>query len=460
VRARLALLLLTAGLLLPRAADAQVMRESGPFAGAENFGPQGPNAPGGGFNNFAVNMGGPMSGGPQGSGFGGAPYGNGNGGGAGTPPNYGGTAEPPGLAGAARFGMRQAFGGGAGAASQTETAQATFLAMTQFTQTVLDPAIDGRGIGRAEFDAELSAYADPGNDRTHGGIGREAYEAIYGKPSLAAPHWSIWAAGFGGSQLSTSGTGSTSRSFGTVVGADYSLTPQTRMGFALAGGGTGFANNFSSGRSDLFQAGTFVRDSVGTAYVATALTYGWQAITSDHQVTPAGSDQFSAAVNANAYSGRIESGYRFATPWLGITPYAAGQITMFRLAASAGQPAYAADQSAATSSSNSFTDSRSELGLRAGTSFLLAGGLLDLRGRLAWAHDFSATQSMPAVLFQAVSPQGFVIGSTALAPNSALTGVSLQLRTINGWSASANFDSELSSLVRSYTGKAVVRYTW
>ncbi|TYL87709.1 autotransporter outer membrane beta-barrel domain-containing protein [Bradyrhizobium cytisi] len=466
MRARLALLLLTAGLLLPRAAHAQVVREYGAFAGSENFGYPGPNATGGGFGNFGggnnfAGTGGQMLGPPpQASALGGVPYGNGNGGGPGMQPNYGWNAEAPGLAAAGRFGMRQAFGGGSAAASsQTETAQATFLAMTQFTQTLLDPAIDGRGIGRPEFDSELSAYADPGNDRTHGGIGREAYEAIYGKPSLAAPHWRIWASGIGGSQMTTGGNGSVSRSFATAVGADYSLSPQTRVGFALAGGGTGFASNLSSGRSDLFQAGTFVRHTIGAAYVATALAYGWQAITSDHQVTPAGGDQLAPAINANAYSGRIESGYRIATPWLGVTPYAAGQITMFRLATNPGQPAYAADPSATTSGSNSFTDSRSELGLRAGTSFLLAGGLLDLRGRLAWAHDFSATQSMPAVL-QAVSPQGFVIGSTAIAPNSALTGVSLELRALNGWSAAANVDSELSSLVRSYTGKAVLRYTW
>lgn len=476
--ARLALLLLAAGLLLPRAADAQVMREYGAFAGSENFGYPGPTPPGGGFGNFGGGnnfggsnfggMGGPMFGGPPPmSGFGGAPYGNGNGGGPGPQPNFGWNAEPPGLAGAARFGMRQTFGGGSTASSQTETAQATFLAMTQFTQTLLDPAIDGRVVGRAEFDQELSAYADIGNDRTHGGIGREAYEAIYGKPSLAAPHWSIWAAGFGGSQTTTDGSGSSARSYATAVGADYSLSPQTRMGFALAGGGTGFANSFSSGRSDLFQAGTFVRHSIGAAYVATALAYGWQSITSDRQVTSAGSDQPSAAVNANAYSSRIEGGYRIATPWLGITPYAAGQVTMFRLAAYTGQPAYAADPSQPSASSSSFTDGRSELGLRTSTSFVLAGGLFDLRGRLAWAHDFSATQSMPAV-FQAFSgqgsgqgsSQGFVIGTTALAPNSALAGVALELRGVNGWSAGANFDSELSSLVRSYTGKAIVRYAW
>jgi hypothetical protein len=41
-----------------------------------------------------------------------------------------------------------------------------------------------------------------------------------------------------------------------------------------------------------------------------------------------------------------------------------------------------------------------------------------------------------------------------------LTGVALELRAVNGWSAAANFDSEVSSLLRSYTGKAVLRYSW
>jgi hypothetical protein len=39
----------------------------------------------------------------------------------------------------------------------------------------------------------------------------------------------------------------------------------------------------------------------------------------------AGFDQLQARFNANAYSGRIEGGYRFVSPWVnvGITPYAA-----------------------------------------------------------------------------------------------------------------------------------------
>ncbi|WP_262048163.1 autotransporter outer membrane beta-barrel domain-containing protein [Bradyrhizobium sp. Bra78] len=462
VRARL--LLFLTGLLLPNAAAAQATREYGAFAalpgfavqgvwvqgfGAQGFGAGGPSASGYGSNNFA----GAGFGGPQPSSFAGAWFGNGGGGGGMQP------AEPPGVAGGARFGMRQAFGGGSEGASQSEAAQATFLAMTQFTQTLLDPAIDGRGVGPAGLDAELAAYADPGADRTHGGIGREVYGMIYGKPSLAAPHWSVWAAGFGGSQVSTGGSGAASRSFGTVAGADYSLSPQTRIGFALAGGGTGFANNFTSGRSDLFQAGGFVRHSVGPAYVASALGYGWQAITGDYQVTPAGTGSLNAAVNAYAYSGRLESGYRLAVPWVGITPYAAAQITAFRLPADATQPPSAANAFPAASGNDSFTDTRTELGLRTSASFALFSSVMSLRGRLAWAHDFSAGQAMPAA-FQPLPAQRFVTGGTALARNAALTGVAIELRDLNGWSATANFDSEVSSVMRSYTGKAVLRYAW
>ena len=72
-----------------------------------------------------------------------------------------------------------------------------------------------------------------------------------------------------------------------------------------------------SGRSDLFQAGAFVRHTVGAAYLTGALAYGWQDITTDRTVTVAGVDRLRAQFNANAFSGRIEGGYRFVTPWIG-----------------------------------------------------------------------------------------------------------------------------------------------
>src|SRR6202012_361351 len=141
---------------------------------------------------------------------------------------------------------------------------------------------------------------------------RDAY-AMFTKTSLAKtwePRWSVWAEGFGGSQTTNGnaavGSNNTvSGIAGTAVGADYLLSPRTIAGFALAGGGTSFGvGNFGAGRSDLFQAGAYVRHTDGAAYVTAALAYGWQDITTTRNVMIAGMDQLRAEFNANAYSGR------------------------------------------------------------------------------------------------------------------------------------------------------------
>jgi hypothetical protein len=185
----------------------------------------------------------------------------------------------------------------------------------------------------------------PGRKRTR--AERDAYAAIYRKASIRDtydPRWSVWAASFGGSQTTDGNSvlgsnNTTSRVFGMAAGADYIFSPRTIAGFALAGGGTHFSvANGGSGRSDLFQAGVFIRHAVGKAYISGALAYGWQDVTTDRTVTIAGVNQLRAQFNANAFSGRVEGGYRFVTPWMGgigITPYAAGQFTTFDL------PAYA-----------------------------------------------------------------------------------------------------------------------
>ena len=156
--------------------------------------------------------------------------------------------------------------------------------------------------------------------------------------------WSVWAAGFGGGQTTdgnavTGSSTATSRIYGVAAGADYWLSPATVAGFALAGGGTNFSvANGGSGRSDLFQAGAFIKHTAGAAYVSAAAAYGWQDVTTDRTVTIAGIDRLRAQFNANAFSGRVEGGYRYVAPWiggLGLTPYAAAQVTTIRL------PAYA-----------------------------------------------------------------------------------------------------------------------
>jgi autotransporter-associated beta strand protein len=347
--------------------------------------------------------------------------------------------------------------------------QTTFDAVNQFMGVMTDPFMAGRSI-----DPNSAAIPYNGEALAYAGRGRpsDALAAITRKAPPLAPvfqaSWNVWAAGFGGSG-STDGNAAagsnktTSSIYGTAVGADYWFSPATVAGFSLAGGGTNFSvDGGGAGRSDLFQAGAFVRHGVGSAYVIAAAAYGWQDITTDRNVTVAGLDRLHAEFSANTWSGRIEAGNRFVLPWvggLGLTPYVAGQATVFDL------PSYAETATAGTTtfalaySGRTITATRSELGLRSDKSFAVDDAIFTLRGRAAWAHDFNSDRNVTAT-FQALPGASFVVNGAAQARNAALTTVSAEMKWINGWSVAASFEGEFSEVTQSYAGKGVVRYAW
>jgi T5SS/PEP-CTERM-associated repeat protein/autotransporter-associated beta strand protein len=365
----------------------------------------------------------------------------------------------------------------------TATQQTTYDAMNLFVGLLTDPFIGNREYCDDPVDdpvmdphcrgggAGAGAFAS-GDKPRESRAERDAHAAVYGKaPAPVAPfgqRWSVWAAGYGGSQTTdgnaTLGSNNTtSRIYGAAVGADYRLSPYTLAGFALAGGGTNFSVvNSGSGRSDLFQAGAFIRHNAGAAYFSGALAYGWQDITTNRTVTVAGLDQLRAQFNANAWSGRVESGYRFVSPWMGgigITPYAAGQFTTFDLPAYAEQAVTGTNTFALAYGAKSVTDMRSELGLRTDKSYAMQDGILTLRGRVAWAHDFNPDRNIGAT-FQTLPGAAFVVNGAAQASDSALVTASAEKKWLNGWSAAATFEGEFSSVSTSYAGKGVVRYSW
>jgi autotransporter-associated beta strand protein len=388
-----------------------------------------------------------------------------------------GGALPPGFV--ALFGLTGANLNAALTQLSGETAvgsqQATFNAMTLFMGTLLDHLIGGEGSAStpgatpyAEESADASASDSGGEQRSN--YERDAYgmmTKIRPRNNWFDPHWSVWTSGFGGSQTSngnaTLGSNSaTSGVFGAAAGADYWLSPNTIAGFALAGGGTTFTvANAGGGRSDLFQAGAFIKHNVGAAYISGAVAYGWQDITTDRTVTVAGIDRLHARFNAIAYSGRVESGYRFVAPWIGvgITPYAAGQFTTFDLPAYAEQVLSGANTFALAYGAKSVTASRSELGVRTDKSWAMQDAILTLRGRTAWAHDFNPDRSIGAT-FQTLPGASFVVNGAAQARNSALSTASAEMKWQNGFALAATFEGEFSDVTRSYAGKGVARYSW
>ena len=354
----------------------------------------------------------------------------------------------------------------------TGSQQTTFDAMNQFLGVMTDPFIAGRGDG-VSAGGNAAGYAGEGGALGYAGVRNpnNALAAIYTKAPRAPSfeqRWSTWVAGYGGSQTTGGnaalGSNTTTSSIaGTAVGADYRISPDTLAGFAIAGGGTSFSvAGAGSGRSDLFQAGAFIRHNAGPAYISAALAYGWQDVTINRSVTIAGTDMLRAEFNANAYSGRIEGGYRYLTPWLGgvgLTPYAAGQFTTFDLPSYAESVLAGAGTFALSYNARDVTDTRSELGVRTDKSWALTDSILTLRGRLAWAHDYDPNRSIAAT-FQALPGASFVVNGAAQASDSALTTASAELKWINGWSAAATFEGEFSDVTASYAGKGVVRYAW
>jgi uncharacterized protein with beta-barrel porin domain len=348
----------------------------------------------------------------------------------------------------------------------TASQQTTFDAMTQFMGLMTDPFMNRGGGTNATPGA--SGYADEAN--AYAATKKTDAFAMFTKaPSQSfEQRWSVWGAGFGGSQA-TSGNAAvgsnntTSSVYGTAVGADYVFSPNTIAGFALAGGGTNFSvADGGSGRSDMFQFGANVRHNEGPAYISAALAYGWQDITTNRTVTAAGTDMLRAEFNANAWSGRVEGGYRFVSPataGVGITPYAGAQFVTFDLPAYAEAAIAGANTFALGYGARSVTDPRSELGIRTDKSWLVNDGVLTLRGRFAWSHDYEPDRSIAAT-FQALPGSSFVVNGAAQASDSALTSASIEMKWRNGWSVAGTFDGEFSNVTSSYAGKGVVRYQW
>ena len=279
-----------------------------------------------------------------------------------------------------------------------------------------------------------------------------------------APRWTAWGGAYGGSNK-TSGDPAVlgshdlaARTAGFAGGLDYRLSPNSVVGLALAGGGTNWslANGLGGGKSDAFQAGVYGATKYGPAYLAAAFAFTNHWMSTDRFAV---GDHLTASFNAQSYGGRIESGYRFATWYGGVTPYAAIQAQSFRT------PGYSETDTtgggfALAYNSRTGTDTRSELGTRFDRVLALyTNAVLSLRARVAWAHDW-VSDPMLAPVFQTLPGASFIVNGATPAKNSALASAGTELRLANGIALLAKFDGEFASRSTTYGGTGTIRYRW
>jgi outer membrane autotransporter protein len=170
------------------------------------------------------------------------------------------------------------------------------------------------------------------------------------------------------------------------------------------------------GKSDAFQAGVYGATKFGPAYLAAAFAFTNHWMSTDRL---AFGDHLTADFNAQSYGGRLEGGYRFGTPYGGITPYAAIQAQSFH-APGYSEAGLIPNGFALAFTSRGATDTRSELGARFDRVLALyTNAVLALRGRLAWAHDWVSDPTLTP-LFQTLPGASFIVNGATPPRDSAL----------------------------------------
>jgi outer membrane autotransporter protein len=346
--------------------------------------------------------------------------------------------------------------------------QAAFQLMNQFLLLMLNPFGENRG-GFAAAEAGLPAAAGRfAPERALPPATTLAYAAVTPpRPAAFAERWSVWGSAYGGSGSAHGDPGIGSHDFGVhtagfAAGLDYRFSPDTLLGFALAGGGTswGLAQGLGGGRSDVFQAALYGSQRFGAAYLSGALAFANHWTTTSRTVTLVETNQLGASFTAQNWAGRIEGGYKLAFAPYTLAPYAAVQAQSFSTPSYGETAAFGSALFGLSYASRTGSVVRAELGSWASANVALAGGAtLNVFGRAGWAHDWQDTPQAAAT-FLTLPTASFIVAGAKPAPDLAVVTAGSELRLAGGVSVMAKFDGEFGQGTRSYAGTARVRYVW
>ena len=236
---------------------------------------------------------------------------------------------------------------------------ASFQISNQFLLAMLNPfgsdrsgSFGAAGFGPAGTGA-VSQYAPTRNVSPEVA---QAYAAVTPRSEDSVPfstRWNVWALAFGGANNTNgdpNGSGShntSSRTAGVAAGLDYKPTPDTMLGFALAGGGTGWglSQGLGGGRSDVFQAGLYGSQQLGPWYLSGAVAFANYWMATSRIVSIPGTETLTANFIGQSWGGRAETGYKIAGAPFNLTPYARSRRRVLQLHPTARNPARAQQSS-------------------------------------------------------------------------------------------------------------------
>jgi outer membrane autotransporter protein len=183
-------------------------------------------------------------------------------------------------------------------------------------------------------------------------------------------------------------------------------------------------------------------------------------VTTDRTTSALGSERLTANFNANGLGLRLESGYRFATPVVGITPYGAVQAMSLSAPGYSETATFGAGASALTYQARTASTTRTELGAWFDrTTRLGDGNVLALRARAAWAHNWFSDPTLTAA-FPTLPGASFVVNGVTPARDAGQFSGRAELRMRNNVAFGIKLDGEFGQGSQTYTGTGTVRVEW
>jgi outer membrane autotransporter protein len=272
-----------------------------------------------------------------------------------------------------------------------------------------------------------------------------------------------WLTGVGASNSldgsSSMGSASVStRTGGGVVGFDYEVSSHLLVGGMVGGTASNYnvSARSSTGTDSSGQVGLYSVAKWENFYVNSIFNYGYFSGESTRYVTGVGNTaEQTGTTSSNAFTGRMEVGYRMDHPLVNVMPFVAMQATSLQM--------------------NSFTESNTDnLGLSvAGNTTMSEPGSLGIQLdrsfdvsdkwtmypllRMAWVHEFQTDRSINASL-QALPTTNWTVNGASAAYNAANVGISFQAMNKQGIAIFASGNAEASSTTQSYMGELGVKW--
>ncbi|MCZ8317033.1 autotransporter domain-containing protein [Phreatobacter sp.] len=346
--------------------------------------------------------------------------------------------------------LANAMNGLSGEAATGAQASA-FTSASTFLGIMLDPMAGARGATAAAPGSSLIQMADTGRTPA----------------ARVTAGWSVWTKSFGqagrtASDAATGAAGTASSLYGVAAGADRLISPDTLIGFALAGGGTAYGlGTRGTGSGDFAQLGLYGSTRLGPGYVSAALAYGWNRFDVSRTAGLGPTETYRSAPTVHTFGGRIEAGRRFGDRAFAATPYAALEVigastAGYRESWGPGNTgAFALAYGART-----YANARAEAGMRL-DSLRAVAPTADLLTFARLAYGFQAgTQRSAEASFQQLANSGFTVFGARASTHTALGSLGLELRLATGTRVTASLDGELGDRHRSLRANAGISHSW